>query len=500
MKKLCLILSFLMLFPMTLTACNSNGTKDADASKETTTAKNETTASAPDADQTTEPTTAATTEPLTPPVTPPTTPKSLKILALGNSFSTDAMEYLYDIAKSAGFETVVLGNMYIGSCTLDMHWQHASDNDKAYTYLKNTTGKWVSNANTDLETALKDEEWDFITFQQSSKNSGILSSYDSLKKLISIVKSKVTNPDAKMIWHMTWAYQHDCKQSAFSNYNHDQMTMYEMTVEAVQRRVLNFQSVDGVIPNGTSIQNARTSFVGDRLTRDGYHLDYTLGRYIAALTYFAAVTGLDISNVTYAPTPDITPAVLEMAKSAVMDAIKTPFEVTPSTHTTGTWIPADKLATTPVLPSDCFELDKLLAASIGIDLSKYEILVYEYEENAYYVCTNGSKITYPKESVSTYHQNICTKKIYSIEEIPVNSIIICDAGWQYRPELWVSLDQKATSRYNITSAQITLLDAEWWGNSQYFALNVSSKPKTDISEYYDAAASHVRIYVLKDQA
>ena len=189
-----------------------------------------------------------------------------------------------------------------------------------------------------------------------------------------------------------------------------------------------------------------------------------------------------------------------MAKSAVMDAIKMPFEVTPSTHTTGTWIPADKLATTPVLPSDCFELDKLLAASIGIDLSKYEILVYEYEENAYYVCTNGSKITYPKESVSTYHQNICTKKIYSIEEIPVNSIIICDAGWQYRPELWVSLDQKATSRYNITSAQITLLDAEWWGNSQYFALNVSSKPKTDISEYYDAAASHVRIYVLKDQA
>ncbi len=28
-----------------------------------------------------------------------------------------------------------------------------------------------------------------------------------------------------------------------------------------------------IIPTGTAIQNARTSFVGDHMNRDGYHLD-----------------------------------------------------------------------------------------------------------------------------------------------------------------------------------------------------------------------------------
>lgn len=38
-----------------------------------------------------------------------------------------------------------------------------------------------------------------------------------------------------------------------------------------------------IIPTGTAIQNARTSFVGDHMNRDGYHLDLKIGRYTAAL-------------------------------------------------------------------------------------------------------------------------------------------------------------------------------------------------------------------------
>ena len=37
--------------------------------------------------------------------------KSLKILAVGNSFSVDGMEYLYQIAKNAGVEEIILGNL-----------------------------------------------------------------------------------------------------------------------------------------------------------------------------------------------------------------------------------------------------------------------------------------------------------------------------------------------------------------------------------------------------
>ena len=99
-------------------------------------------------------------------------PKTLKILAIGNSFSVDAMEYLYQIAKSAGVEEIVLGDLYIGSCSLETHVSHAKKNDNAYIYYKNVSGTWTTTRDTCFFTGLKDEEWDIITVQQSSKIAG----------------------------------------------------------------------------------------------------------------------------------------------------------------------------------------------------------------------------------------------------------------------------------------------------------------------------------------
>ena len=42
----------------------------------------------------------------------PTIPKSIKILAIGNSFSDDATEHLFGILKDAGVEEVIIGNLY----------------------------------------------------------------------------------------------------------------------------------------------------------------------------------------------------------------------------------------------------------------------------------------------------------------------------------------------------------------------------------------------------
>ena len=39
--------------------------------------------------------------------------KSISILAIGNSFSVDAMEYLYGILNDIGYEDITLGNLYI---------------------------------------------------------------------------------------------------------------------------------------------------------------------------------------------------------------------------------------------------------------------------------------------------------------------------------------------------------------------------------------------------
>ncbi|MBQ5486115.1 MAG: DUF4886 domain-containing protein, partial [Bacteroidales bacterium] len=69
---------------------------------------------------------------------------SIHILAIGNSFSVDAMDYLCQILLQAGYKSVKLGNLYIGGCTLKTHAENIANNFKAYTYYTTTTGTWSS--------------------------------------------------------------------------------------------------------------------------------------------------------------------------------------------------------------------------------------------------------------------------------------------------------------------------------------------------------------------
>lgn len=429
-------------------------------------------------------------------------PESIKILAIGNSFSVDAMEYVYQIAKAAGVENVVLGNLYISGCDLETHLANAIANEVKYAYYKNTEGSW-SSTKVSFETGLTDEDWDVITMQQASHVSGVDSAFENtLTSFVDIVEEKKTNPDARLMWHMTWAYQKNSTHSGFAYYDKDQTKMYNLIVEMVKTHVKAEKRISGIIPSGTAIQNARTSFTGDTLTRDGYHLSYTLGRYIAGLCYFSAITGVDISDITYSPYVDVTPEVMEMAKDAVKTAIKKPFEVTQSTHTDGVW--AGALFTGNLYdakkvmnPLECYASDKALANAIGIDLDKYSFLEYEYVENAYYYCTKDEEIVYPESDDSTFNQYVCTKKIFTKTEIPVGSIIICDKGWKYRPEKWQSMAySKLGGRPENVIHPITLIDEAFWGDCNYLALNiVSNHSQKDISDYFAAAPSHVRIYV-----
>jgi hypothetical protein len=84
--------------------------------------------------------TVAPTEPEPTSVLKEAVPKSLKILAIGNSFSIDAMQYLYQIAEDAGVEEIVLGNLYIGGCSLSTHLDNSLHGNPHYDYYKNVDG------------------------------------------------------------------------------------------------------------------------------------------------------------------------------------------------------------------------------------------------------------------------------------------------------------------------------------------------------------------------
>lgn len=129
---------------------------------------------------------------------------SIRILAIGNSFSVDAMQYLYGILEDIGYEEITLGNLYIGGCTLETHSKNFTNNSASYTYYTNTTGSWNEVSSYKPHDALKSEEWDLITMQQGSPVSGVPSSYDPyLATLVASVRTYCA--DAELAWHMTRA-------------------------------------------------------------------------------------------------------------------------------------------------------------------------------------------------------------------------------------------------------------------------------------------------------
>lgn len=251
----------------------------------------------------------------------------VRILAIGNSFSQDAVEqYLQDLASAAGHKTII-GNMYIGGCSLKTHWQNAENNSAAYSYRKRgLDGNKVTTANVAISTALQDEEWDYVSLQQDSGESGLYDTYQPyLQDLITYIKLYLKS-DVKIVWHQTWAYAANCTHSGFKNYSNDQMTMYNAIMEA-SKKAVDDNGLAMVIPSGTAVQNARTTFIGDNMNRDGYHLNVLYGRYTAACTWYEAIFGESVVGNSYAP-EGMSQDLITATQASAHAAVAVPYSVT----------------------------------------------------------------------------------------------------------------------------------------------------------------------------
>lgn len=83
---------------------------------------------------------------------------------------------------------------------------------------------------------MKDEPWDYITFQQVSQDSGRPETYEPyLGNLLDYVKGIVTNNNVKFGLHQTWAYAKNSTHGGFANYGNNQQTMYQAIVDAVNQ-------------------------------------------------------------------------------------------------------------------------------------------------------------------------------------------------------------------------------------------------------------------------
>ena len=252
----------------------------------------------------------------------------LKILCIGNSYSIDTMHYAYQILQDLGIEKVTLGNLYIAGCPIGTHYNNLKEDKADYRFYYNDNGRWDQTENYTIKRALELEDWDFISFQQRSGYSGKPDYYVSLQPLADEVRK--TCPDSVFLWNMTWAYQEGYKGLETNNYS-SQTAMYNAIVDTVESVILPNQSFEFVSPVGTAIQNARSSYVGDSLTRDGFHLSYDLGKYIASLTSLKAMLGLDITGKLYSAA-GVDKNEKRVAIESVTNATKDPFKITPSQY------------------------------------------------------------------------------------------------------------------------------------------------------------------------
>jgi hypothetical protein len=95
---------------------------------------------------------------------------------------------------------------------------------------------------------------------------------------------------------MTWAYEDN---RATTGGQGSQITMYNNITSQVKTHIVPNDSFFTIAPVGTAIQNARTSTLGNDLTCDGAHLDETIGRYIAGITFLHSIIDIDPTLITW---------------------------------------------------------------------------------------------------------------------------------------------------------------------------------------------------------
>lgn len=253
--------------------------------------------------------------------------RTIKILAIGNSFSEDAIEqYLHELADADGIETII-GNLFIGGCSLERHMQCVNGNLPDYRYRKiGVDGVTKETPKCDIASAIADEEWDYVSVQQASHFSGDYTTYQPyLSQLVAYVKAH-TKKDVKIVFHQTWAYAKNSDHGGFKRYGNSQKQMYD-AINGALKQVIKDIHPDVIVPSGTAIQNARTSSIGDNMNRDGYHLNLLYGRYTAACTWFQAIFKRSVVGNSYTP-EGVTAEQKTIAQKAASAAVKHKFKVT----------------------------------------------------------------------------------------------------------------------------------------------------------------------------
>ena len=237
----------------------------------------------------------------------------MQVLAIGNSFSQDAMRYLHRIAEGAGEELTTV-NLYIGGCTLHRHYLNMLTDSKSYVlqYNGEVTGFFVS-----MKEALINREWDYITMQQGSHESFRADSYQPYLRELSAYVRKYA-PKAKQLLHQTWAYEQGSERlQRVAGYT-DQAQMFA-DLKAAYGDAAEEIGADGLIPSGELFEKLLSAGI-EKVHRDTFHASLGLGRYALGLLWYRTLMGKDVSGIEFSAfDAPVTQEEVAIAKRCAME-------------------------------------------------------------------------------------------------------------------------------------------------------------------------------------
>lgn len=205
---------------------------------------------------------------------------TLKVLAIGNSFTDDPTAYLDDLVMSSGIDSskLCLYVGVIGGSSLQT-WAEKYYSNETIDIVKKVGLASVSTTSGTLKRIFS-QDWDIVVLNQLSNlaiNYGSLNPH--LKSLRSFIRQDCTNQKVCIAWQSVWSYYKDYTDNPKGIIGWSNLC-------SITKEQINKDGID--IPTGTAIQNARGSSLNTAhdITRDGRHLAFGIGRYIAACTWF----------------------------------------------------------------------------------------------------------------------------------------------------------------------------------------------------------------------
>lgn len=219
--------------------------------------------------------------------------KSIKLLCFGNSFSMDILGYVPFVMQNIAPDLeLTIAIAYNGGSTLAQHMANFSNGDvvqngvtyspKEYKYYTSKNARpWTLLGSFDTNEVLQKEDWDIITFQQSS---GVArKSYDIYyKPFINNLCDSVTKMFGNGI-NIGWISIHSCNY-----YTYDELMSVWEDITGNTAELMENCSIPTLFPYGTALQNLRTVRECDTMGYKGFlmadtgHLQEGIGCLCAA--------------------------------------------------------------------------------------------------------------------------------------------------------------------------------------------------------------------------